>query len=561
MTARILIVDDEESLRFTFSEFLRDEGYQVVTADRVDRARQLLQDTDIDLIISDIVMPHIGGIDFLAYCQAHHAHIPVVLVTGFPTMETATAALRRGAYDYIAKPVTQTVLLKTARQALQFKQAQDEKRSSQAHLEAVFRSVRDCIISVDRQLQVVAMNDAARQHSHFSRLKPGTTFVSAAPTCVSRCVAALRRTLAEGATVEEKELKCECDPHRERFVSLHTTPLTTATGEPMGAVLVLRDETRLRALERTLQQRRQFERIVGESPPMQEIYALLERLAEVPTTVLITGESGTGKELIVDALHQRGPRRDKPLVKVNCAALTENLLATELFGHVKGAFTGAVRDNAGRFEMAQGGTIFLDEIGDISMAMQVRLLRVLQEKVIERVGDATPIPVDVRVVAATHQDLAAKIRQGAFREDLFYRLKVVNIALPALRERRTDIPLLIAHFIALFNSRYTRHVGGVSAAVERCLVNHDWPGNIRELEHVIEHAFILCRSGIIELADLPPDLSHPAEAAPLTRDDSAAAIKDALARAGGNKAKAARLLNISRRTLYRKLAELNIASD
>lgn len=562
MSARILVLDDEESIRFTFDSFLRDEGHEVVTATSFAEARAHLQQADVDLIFSDILVPDINGVDFLKYCRAHYDQVPVIMITGFPTMDTATEALRQGAFDYIAKPVNQQALLKATRMALQYKRLHDEKRSYQAHLEAVFRSVKDGVVAVDRQLRVVALNDVAKKHRHFSRLQQGQAFVVAASGCDDSCLAALRTTLDAGSALEITRIKCSCDPDHERVMTLNTAPLQKDNGELIGAVLVVKDETRLHVLEKRLGERSQFHRIIGSSAPMQAIYGLLEKLAQVPTSVLITGESGTGKELIVDALHQRGVRREKPLVKVNCSALSENLLETELFGHVKGAFTGSIKDNPGRFELAQGGTIFLDEIGDISLRLQVKLLRVLQEKIIERVGDATPIVVDVRVVAATHQDLASKIRSGEFREDLFYRLKVVNIALPPLRERRTDIPLLVGHFIELFNTRFCRQVRGVSAAVERFFLSYHWPGNIRELEHVIEHAFILCQQDQLELEHLPPDLPLTSVVKPLQlQADPAAAIGAALSQAGGNKAKAARLLGMSRRTIYRKITEFNIPVD
>lgn len=301
--------------------------------------------------------------------------------------------------------------------------------------------------------------------------------------------------------------------------------------------------------------------MIGRSPRMQEVYGLVEVLAAVDSTVLITGESGTGKELVAEALHRGGARRERPLVRVNCAALAKNLLESELFGHVRGAFTGATSDVVGRFQKAHGGTIFLDEIGDIPEALQVRLLRVLQEKEIERVGDATPIPVDVRILAATHQDLLKKVRRGEFREDLYYRLKVVNVDLPPLRSRKEDLPLLLEHFRLQFNQRFSRNVRGFADAVYYTLVRHDWPGNVRELEHAVEHAFVLCRGNLIDLEHLPPELRQSAPVPrQVDRDTAAQAenLRGALARAGGNKAKAARLLGMSRQTLYRKLSELGL---
>ncbi len=298
------------------------------------------------------------------------------------------------------------------------------------------------------------------------------------------------------------------------------------------------------------------------SARFRQVYDLTLQVASSDANILILGESGTGKELTARAIHQLSKRRNQPLVMVNCPAIPEHLLESELFGHVKGSFTGAIRDKAGRFEMADGGTIFLDEIGDISPAMQVRLLRVLQERKVERVGGTRPVDVDVRVVAATNQNLPEKIKRGEFREDLFYRLKVVTLALPPLRERLSDIPLLVDFFVQRFNGRFKRDIRGVSDEVMRFFMSYEWPGNVRELEHVMEHAFILCPGTLILSEHLPPDLSThiPGAGSRQLREDEneAETIRQALEKCGWNKAKAARLLGISRRTIYRKIEELAI---
>jgi transcriptional regulator with PAS, ATPase and Fis domain len=294
---------------------------------------------------------------------------------------------------------------------------------------------------------------------------------------------------------------------------------------------------------------------------MQEVYSLVESLADVDTTVLVTGESGTGKELIAESLHYRSPRRDKPLVRVNCAALPETLLESELFGHVKGSFTGAMQDKMGRFQRADGGTILLDEIADISPALQVRLLRVLQEWEIERVGGNEPIPVDIRVIAATNKNLREKVLSGEFREDLYYRLKVVEVKLPPLRDRREDIPMLIEHFIDKFNKRFGRQIVGASRSVLDALLRYDWPGNVRELEHVIEHSFVLCRDSVLAVDHLPDELkttSEPDQTRLKVSDCTDQDIIAALESVNGNKSKAAELLGMSRRTIYRKMEEFGL---
>ena len=310
-------------------------------------------------------------------------------------------------------------------------------------------------------------------------------------------------------------------------------------------------------MEGELRERYNLHNMVGKSHKMQEIFHLLDELINTDTAVLITGETGTGKELIAKALHYGGGRAAKPLVTVNCSALPENLLESELFGHVKGAFTGAQKDRVGRFQAAHGGTIFLDEVGDIAPNLQLKLLRVLQEKTFERVGDSTTYQVNVRVIAATNCDLKKKVSLGEFREDLYYRLKVLEIALPPLRERREDIPLLINHFVTLFNKSYQKSIEGISQDALKIFMIYPWAGNVRELQHAIEHAFVLCNGPTITLEHLPAEIKDysPQEAPPPANRPAISSLQppdilQALVKTGWNKAKAARLLGISRPTLY-----------
>lgn len=291
---------------------------------------------------------------------------------------------------------------------------------------------------------------------------------------------------------------------------------------------------------------------------MRRLFENLPDIAESSSTVLLEGASGTGKELFARAIHSLSPRRKRRFVAVNCAALPDTLLESELFGYKAGAFTDARRDKAGRFALAAGGTIFLDEIGDISPAMQVRLLRVLQERTIEPLGSVESMPVDVRVVAATNKDLAGLVREGRFRDDLFYRVRVIHLKIPPLRERREDIPLLIDRFIARFNRLQGKDIAGVSEEAMVRLMEHDYPGNVRELENIIEQAFVLCRNGIIDLTHLPPELRpevlRSGPGGPMTLHSMEAyLIEAALQRHGGNQTKAARELGINPSTLYRKL--------
>ncbi|MFQ5466053.1 MAG: sigma 54-interacting transcriptional regulator [Thermodesulfobacteriota bacterium] len=458
-----------------------------------------------------------------------------------------------------------TGVMGTARDITERKRAEEELGRYRATHEAIFRSVEDAIVLVDLDMTVVEANDAAERLCGVSRSSIGKRYTESVKECAFRCVEALRETLETKAQVEKNRMECHHSEIGPLVTSLNTFPVFDNHGAFCGAVLVIRDETRLVDLERDLEERKSMHNIIGGGRRMQEVFRLIENLADIDTTVLITGESGTGKELVAEALHYTGIRSEGPIVKVNCSALAETLLESELFGHVKGAFTGAVRDRTGRFQMADGGTMFLDEIGDISPDMQLRLLRVLQTKEFERLGDSRTIKVDVRIIAATNQDLAAKVRRGEFREDLYWRLKVVEVDIPPLRDRLEDLPLLEEHFIKRFNKKFGKLVGGLSAEVKRIFMDYHWPGNVRELEHALEHAFIVCRHGTIGVSHLPNHLRNHAGSRngnhrPAGADERGA-IRDALERSSWNKAKAARMLGMSRRTIYRKIARYGISPD
>jgi two-component system NtrC family response regulator len=326
--------------------------------------------------------------------------------------------------------------------------------------------------------------------------------------------------------------------------------------------------TENRELREALVDRHRIEGIIGESGRMQEALSLVRRVAPSDATVLIRGESGTGKELIARALHHASPRASGPMVSVNCAALPETLLESELFGHERGAFTGAVTTRKGRFELADGGSLFLDEIGDLPPHLQVKLLRVLQEREIERVGSARSIPVNVRMLAATHRDLEGLVREGRFRDDLYYRINVVTIALPALRERREDLPLLIDHFLRRFSAKSGKSIRGLTAQAREALLRYDYPGNVRELENLIERAVVLTRDDVVGLPDLPltlhesaQDPERPAGLVAAVEGLERRMIRDALGRAGGVQTRAAEMLGISERVLRYKLRKYGLAGE
>jgi PAS domain S-box-containing protein len=565
MKAKILVIDDEEGMRFTFNKFLSEREYEVSTACDFDEAIASISKTDYDVIFADIILRGKTGIDVLREVKKRNLNSPVVIITGYPDIETASEAVRLGAFDYIPKPVRKEELLHVTNAALQYRLLVKERERYRTNLEAIFRSVKDAIITVDNELRIIEINEAAKKICGITRNDIGRDFNSLPKTCERNCSEYLLETIHKRQPFEIFRLECQTKEGLKQVSTISTSPFIDHHNNFSGAVMVVKDETRLTDLERELGERQQFHKLIGKNKRMQEIYSLIELLADVETTVLITGESGTGKELVAEALHCTGNRRLKPLVKVNCSALSEHLLESELFGHVRGAFTGAIKDKIGRFQIADGGTIFLDEIGDISPKIQSELLRVLEKKEFERVGDHQTIKVDVRVIAATNQDLLKKVRLGEFRQDLYYRLNVIKMNLPPLRERRDDIPLLVEHFIDKFNKKFNKEITGISENVQKLFMNYPWPGNVRELEHTIEHAFILCNQSIITFEHLPSELKSFAESGYLYLRDkktlNAQAILNALKKTAWNKTKAAKMLGISRRSLYRKIKEYNLVKD
>lgn len=559
---RILLVDDEEGIRFTLSRILEKEGFSVDVAPGREEALKLLAGESYDLALVDIMLGSENGIELLRQIKLISPAVQVIMFTGYPDVDSAAEAVRLGAFDYITKPVRHETLMLVTRHALKTKMMNDEREQYRANLDAIFRSVSDSIIMVDKKGRLAHFNPQAGNLCGYHENMIGDDLAIINLGCGGICRTTLLETLSSHSPRTVRRFECGTMNGKIRTVSFNATPIAEADGTISGAVAVVRDETRLVDLERTLQKRGQFHSIIGASAPMQRLYSLIESLADVQTTVLINGESGTGKELVAAALHYAGGRSTGPFVKVNCSALSETLLESELFGHVRGAFTGAIANKTGRFEKAHGGTLFLDEIGDISPAVQMRLLRVLQENEFERVGDSTPIKVDVRIIAATNQDLTEMISQHKFRQDLYYRLNVVRLALPSLKERYDDLELLVAHFITKFNLKFNRDIRTVTDDVMDVFHSHAWPGNVRELEHAIEHAIILCKTDIISLQDLPQEFSPlhkelPASEQPISplAPQNNLTLEEALIMTDGNKASAARLLGISRRTIYRHLGE------
>jgi DNA-binding NtrC family response regulator len=442
--SRILIVDDEPNARSALSEILSDEGYAVETAADGFKALARYDEGGADLVLTDLKMPGMDGVELMGKLREKDAELPVVVMTAFGAIETAVAAMQAGATHYLTKP-----------------------------------------LNADELVLVLARALAARE---------------------------LRREAAQ--------------------------------------------------LKTLVSERYRFENIIGNAPEMQEVFKSIAQIAPSRATVLIGGESGTGKELVAAAIHQRSPRKDKPFVRLHCAALAESLLESELFGHERGAFTGADRRREGRFEQADGGTLFLDEIGDITPSTQVKLLRVLQERELERVGGNQTLTVDVRVIAATNRDLKQLVADGKFREDLYYRLNVINIALPPLRRRRSDVPALAAYFLEKYARENGKSIESFSDEALARLDAYSWPGNVRELENVVERAVVLAEGRRIEAAHLPAEL-----AAGPTNDSGVKipgssmeaierhVILKTLEACGGSTSRAAEMLGISVRKIQYRLHE------
>ena len=449
---RVLVVDDEENLRLVLKTLLRKHGYEVEVADSGEDALSKVDAFGPDVILTDVRMPKMGGLDLLATLKAKQVAATVIVMSAYGNMDLALEAMKAGAYDYVSKP-----------------------------------------------------------------FKP------------DEVVLALRKA-------EEREL--------------------------------LRRENR--ALKAQIQQQAQFGSMLAKSAPMVEVFRTIGKIADFKTTVLISGESGVGKELVAKAIHSHGNRKGAPFVAINCGAIPENLLESELFGHKKGAFTDASSDRRGLFEEASTGTLFLDEIGELPLNLQVKLLRVLQEEHIRRLGDTRDVQVDVRIIAATHRDLAAEVKAGRFREDLYYRINVLPLHIPPLRDRREDIGLLIDHFLARNNVRLGTQIRGISAEGRKLLHEYAWPGNVRELENTIERAMVLCDGEILDAQDLPERIRDALDPVQVQLASGELSIKKtmlaveqilirrALQKTKGNRTRAAEILELSHRALLYKIKDYKI---
>ncbi|MCX6569885.1 MAG: sigma 54-interacting transcriptional regulator [Candidatus Aminicenantes bacterium] len=431
----------------------------------------------------------------------------------------------------------------------------------------MLESISDGVFTVDPEWHITSFNRAAEEITgvpHGEALGKRCSEVFRSSMCEAEC--ALRRTLKTGKPIIGKAGYIIDSDGNRLPISVSTAVLRDAAGRVTGGAETFRDLSEVEELRRELEGKYQVGDLTSRSPLMQRVFEILPAIAASPSTVLIIGETGTGKELVARTIHALGPRPKGPFIAVNCGALPETLLESELFGYKIGAFTGANKDKPGRFALARGGTIFLDEIGEVSLALQVRLLRVLQERTYEPLGGTRSESTDARIMVASNKDLAGQVRRGVFREDLYYRVNVVRIELPPLRRRKEDIPLLVEQFVTRFNRLQQKTVPGITAEALSLLMAHDWPGNIRELENVIERAFILCNEGRIGIEHLPGELTaHGAKRGLDFHSRSAhdildaQAIRAALERNAFNRLAAAKELGVHKTTLFRRMKKLGIA--
>ena len=441
------------------------------------------------------------------------------------------------------------------------------KKALPQSTDTILESISDGVFTVDGDWRITSFNRAAEEITGVSRKdaigKPCPE-VFRSSMCEAEC--ALRRTLKTGKPVIGRSCYI-IDAEGNRIpISVSTAVLRDTKGRIVGGAETFRDLTELEALRSELEGKSHIGDLVSHSPLMRKVFEVLPAIAASPSTVLLLGETGTGKERVARTIHSLSPRREKPFVAVNCGALPDALLESELFGYKAGAFTGAMKDKPGRFELARGGTLFLDEIGEVSPALQVKLLRVLQERSYEPLGSTRSETADVRVIVATNRDLSARVREGHFREDLYYRVNVVRVELPPLRRRKEDIPLLASQFIERFNRLQRKAISGVSAEALSLLMAHSWPGNVREMENAIERAFIMCPDGPIGIEHLPEELTAygvPEAASPGSRPAhdllDIQSIRAALARNGFNRLAAAKELGMHKTTLFRKMKKLGIS--
>jgi len=597
--AHVLLVDDERSIRVTLGEFLRGDGHQVRLAADAETAQQILREEDLDVIVTDIILPRISGVALLQIIRKTSPHVQVILVTGEPTLETVTAGLRAGAVDYLLKPVSKEMILKTVANAAKIKALGDAKR----RLEEENRAYQDGLELLVEERTKELRESEERYRTLVENIDVGVYRMTAdAPGRFLHVNAALARLLgydsaAELAGVPARDLSHNPEERpalvealrRQGALKGHELRLRKKDGTLIWASCtataqfgdygrikwidgIVEDITERKLAEQRLtshldQLRKQLARrynMVGESEPMRELFQLILKVAPTDAGVLICGESGTGKELVARALHEHSCRSAGNLEVVNCAAVPPALLESELFGHVRGAFTGAIADKPGRFELADEGTLFLDEVCEMSLECQAKLLRAIEEQTVRRVGDTRELAVDVRIIAATNRDPNEAIEEGRLRADLFYRLDRFRLTVPPLRERRGDVAMLARHFLGQFEASLRRQVTDFAPEVLHVLQEYEWPGNVRELRNIVEQMVILAERPFLRLDDVPIHIREAVRSGkglvePLS-DVERRHVLRVLQAAGGNIRRTARMLGIDRSTLYARLKKYGVRS-
>ena len=430
----------------------------------------------------------------------------------------------------------------------------------------ILDSISEGVFTIDLDWRITSFNQAAEKITGIPREKAVGQYcrdILRADVCETDCT--LAATMQTGKPIMNKAVHIIDAEGRKKAIAISTALLKNKKGKVIGGVETFRDTSAIEQLRKEIQGRYSFEDIISQSHKIQNLFAILPNIAESNTTILIEGESGTGKELFARAIHNLSFRKDKPFVAVNCGALPDTLLESELFGYKAGAFTDAKKDKPGRFALAQGGTILLDEIGDVSSSVQVKLLRVLQDKTYEPVGGISPVKADVRIITATNKKLEELVKEDKFRDDLYYRINVMKLELPPLRDRKEDVPLLVEHFIGRFNRLHNKNICCLTNEVTATLLSYNYPGNVRELENIIEHCFVLCEGEVIETRHLPSSVC-PSLKSESTKDSEPTTIKQmeiilikqALKRNKGNKTAAAKQLGIDKSTLFRKMKAFSI---
>ena len=562
----ILLVEDNPGDARLIRELLRDihwRSFDVLTAESFRQAHDRLQENNVDLALVDLSLPDSHGLDTFRKLARSYPSLPQVLLTGLNDREIAIQAVREGAQDYLLKgEVDGHIIIRAIDYAIERKRIQAELEAANTRLKksaedlhSILNQLHIGTILIGPDGRILHVSDSALRLLGQSGTIPANRPWQDAVGFAGHDVRTLERLMQQD---ERKKFLVRFTPtgHSPRWleIDIHDDPRDTR-----AKMFFLYDVTEIHTLRKQLEDKSQFHDLIGKCPPMQDVYRQVRNLSRVESTVIIEGETGTGKELVARALHDSSPRKDNPFLAVNCAGLTESLLGSQLFGHRKGAFTGANSDHRGFFESAQGGTIFLDEIGDMPAPVQTSLLRVLQEKEITRLGESQPRKVDVRIVCATHRNLQEQVAQQTFRADLLYRIRVGRIHLPPLRERQEDLPLLIWSFVSQCRQAMGKlFVQDVSPDALARLARYQWPGNIRELKSVIEYAVLQCEGDTIHPRHFPPELLESQPSVPETAKDRERLLS-ALKEAKGNRARAAQLLGISRATFYRWLDDLNLS--